>query len=61
MLYLNEDEIKYTKTKLIDIINKDNLLDNIDYTTIILFSCYYYSKLCNNKIIFDLKDLEYIN
>ena len=59
--YIDEYKIKYTKTKLSELINKEKLLENIDYTTILLFTCYYYNKLCNSKIIFDIKDLEYIN
>ena len=51
----------YTDFYLIDYIDKEKIINNIDFTTVLLQTCYYYIKLCNNKIIFDIDILEYIN
>ena len=59
--YTDKDNLKYTKINLSDLIVPEKIEENIDYTTIILYSCYYYNKLCNGKTIFDVETLEYIN
>ena len=51
----------YTDLYLIDYLDQEKISNNIDFTTVLLYTCYYYNKLCNNKIIFDIDTLEYVS
>ena len=51
----------YTDLYLVDYLDQEKVCNNVDFTTVLLYTCYYYNKLCNNKLIFDIDALEYIS
>ena len=51
----------YTDLFLVDYLDQEKISNNVDFTTVLLYTCYYYIKLCNSKMIFDIDSLEYIN